>query len=105
MIADHTAHHVLSIFALGAAPEEIKVAYERAAAYQQPARPVNEDFVKRLSDKNEFKVLAGKREQYPNFLEFFQREIEAKGVEDVVNEYVFKGDEFADDMLARTFGG
>lgn len=105
MIADHTAHHVLSIFALGAAPEDIKVAYERAAAYQQPARPVDEDIVKKLNDRNEFKALAGNREQYPNFLKFFQQEIDTKGVEAVVNEYVFKGDEFADDMLARTFGG
>lgn len=66
---------------------------------------MDEEIVKKLSDRSEFKALAGHREQYPNFLEYFQREIDAKGVEVVVNEYVFKGDEFADDMLARTFGG
>ncbi|EAS31040.3 HypA-like protein [Coccidioides immitis RS] len=102
---NHTVHHVLSIFALGASPEDIQSAFDRAAEYQRPARPVNEDIVKKLSNRDEFKALAGTREAYPHFLEFFQREIEARGTEEVVNEYIFAGDEFADDMLARTFGG
>ncbi|EEP79062.1 predicted protein [Uncinocarpus reesii 1704] len=101
---NHTAHHLLSLFALGASPEDMQAAYRRAAEYQRPARPANEEIVKKLSNRDEFKALAGKREEYPHFLEFFQREIDAKGVEAVVDEYIFKGDEFADDMLAGGVG-
>ncbi|WEW56145.1 hypothetical protein PRK78_001580 [Emydomyces testavorans] len=102
---NHTVHHILSIFALGASPEDIQAAFDRAADYQRPALPVNEDIVRKLHNKDEFKALAGKRDEYPHFLQFFQQEVEAKGIEEVVNEYIFKGDEFADDMFTRMFGG
>lgn len=49
--------------------------------------------------------LMGEREEYPNFLAYFQQEINTKGVETVVKEHVFAGDEYADAMFVRLFAG
>lgn len=102
---DHIVHHVLSIYALGASPEEIKAAYRRNSSYQRPVLPTKIDVVESLSDKGGFKAALGKEDNYPNFLAFFQTEIEAKGVGAVLNEYLFAGDDVAESMLARLFGG
>jgi hypothetical protein len=51
------------------------------------------------------KKYLGKQQYYPDFLRFFQGEIEKTGWEEVVREYVFKGDEAADAMFDRLFAG
>ncbi|KAE8150168.1 hypothetical protein BDV25DRAFT_154887 [Aspergillus avenaceus] len=102
---NHVAHHILTMFALGASPAEIRAAYARNSSYQRPVLPTVESVVQSLYDKAQFKDHFAKAENYPNFLEFFQREIEKKGVENVINEYVFAEDEVADSMLIRLFGG
>ncbi|GMG14408.1 unnamed protein product [Aspergillus oryzae var. brunneus] len=102
---NHIVHHILTMFALGASPDEIKAAFERNKSYQRPALPANDSVVQSLYDQARFKECLGKRNNYPNFLEYFQREIETKGVENVVNQYIFAGDDLAEDMLVRLFGG
>lgn len=71
--------------------------------------PVKDDVVQSLYDKAHFKEALGKERNYPNFLEFFQREINQRGVEGVLKEYVLReeddGDECAESMLVRLFGG
>lgn len=61
--------------------------------------------IRSLYDKAGFKKCLGRDKNYPNFLAFFQDEIEKKGVGNVLNEYLFSGDENAESMLARLFGG
>jgi hypothetical protein len=90
---------------LGASPGDLQNDYDTNKSYQKPSKPVDEDLVQKLKDREEFRSQSGKRENYSNFLVFFQREIEAKGVSPVINEYIFAGDEYADDMLFRLFGG
>ncbi|PLB51911.1 hypA-like protein [Aspergillus steynii IBT 23096] len=102
---NHLVHHILSIFVLGATPEEIRDAYNRNKGYQRPALPADKAVIQSLYDKEGFKKCLGRDRNYPNFLEFFQQEIEKKGVENVLNEYLFSGDENAESMLARLFGG
>ncbi|KAL2867472.1 questin oxidase family protein [Aspergillus lucknowensis] len=102
---NHIVHHILTIYALGASPAEINAAYRRDKSYQRPVRPADETVVQSLQDKAAFKDACGKEENYPNFLKFFQSEIQLKGVEAVLNEYLFSGDENAESMLARLFGG
>lgn len=58
-----------------------------------------------MADKGKFKSYLDDEKQYTNFLAFFQREIEKRGVGEVLNEHVFAGDEHADDMLVRVFAG
>ncbi|PLB42343.1 questin oxidase family protein [Aspergillus candidus] len=102
---NHLVHQILTMFALGASPDEVTAAYNRNKNYQRPALPSDEAVVQSLSDKARFRELTGKGQNYPHFLAFFQQEIDKKGVGYVLNEYVFKGDDNAEDMLSRLFGG
>lgn len=52
-----------------------------------------------------YKTYLGDEKYYHDFLVFFQEEMDKKGWENVLNEYLFKGDEIADDMLVRMYGG
>ncbi|OAX81912.1 hypothetical protein ACJ72_03745 [Emergomyces africanus] len=102
---NHLAHHILTTYALGASPDAIQSAFDRNATYQLPRRPADEAVVQKLGDKSQFHSFTGIRAQYPNFLAYFQRQIASKGIESVVNEYLFAGDKLADDMLVRLFAG
>jgi hypothetical protein len=66
---------------------------------------MDDKVVESLCDKSLFKRALGEEKNYPNFLEFFQREIDHKGTEAVLSEYVFAEDENAESMMARLFGG
>ena len=67
--------------------------------------PTDEGVIQSFNDKAKFREALGKEKNYPNFLEFFQREIEKKGVEKVLREYLLAEDDNAENMLARLFGG
>lgn len=58
-----------------------------------------------MSDSENFKKYLGKEKYHQDFLVFFEKEMEKKGWENVVNEYVFAGDARADDMLVRMYAG
>lgn len=103
--SDHIPHSLLTIYALGGSPEDIRAAYERNQAYQQSARPVVDEVLAKLNETAEFKKYVGKGEHYSNFLAFFQRQIDEKGVNAVLNEYLFAENEQAEDMLCRLWGG
>lgn len=47
----------------------------------------------------------GKGKYYPDFLTYFQREVDTKGWEAVMAEYLFAGTEAADDLLVRLYAG
>jgi hypothetical protein len=56
--------------------------------------------------KNWTKYLGNKNEKYyPDWLDFFEEEIDTKGYQNVINGYLFAGDEYADNMLTRLYGG
>lgn len=102
---DHIPHQLLSIYALGAAPEDVKACYERNKTYQRPALPANQEIIQSMHDVAKFQEYFGKEEHYPNYLAFFQHEIDAKGVGEVLGKYIFAGDERAESMMCRMFGG
>lgn len=52
-----------------------------------------------------FKSFLGDEKYYYDFLVFWQKELVDKDVDGVLKEYVFKGDERADDLLIRLYGG
>lgn len=105
LATDHIPHSLLTIYALGGSPEDIRAAYERNQAYQQPARPVVDEVLEKLNETADYKKYRGKGEHYPNFLAFFQHQIDEKGVGAVLSEYVFAENEQAEDMLCRLWGG
>ncbi|MCJ1380737.1 hypothetical protein MMC17_003845 [Xylographa soralifera] len=102
---NHIAHHLLTIYALGASPEIIQDQYDRNASYQRAPEPVDENVIKDLHDPSKYSKYLKNERYYHDYLVFFQREIDEKGYEEVINEYVLKGDERADDMLGRMYGG
>lgn len=57
------------------------------------------------SSKDNLPAYLGRAEHYHDFLLYYQGEIAAKGVEAVLAESLFAGDEAADDLLARMFAG
>ncbi len=58
-----------------------------------------------MSKPESFKKYLGKEKYYPDFLVFFQGEMEKNGWENVLNECLFAGDEKADDLLGRMYAG
>lgn len=102
---NHIAHHLLTIYALGASPEEIQKHYDNNASYQRPPVKLEEGVVKDMQDPKVFEEHLGDENYYRDYLVFFQREIEKKGWQDVIKEYCFKGDSRGDKMLIRLFAG
>lgn len=58
-----------------------------------------------MTNPDYFKKYLGKERYYHDFLVFWQNEIEKKGWENVLNEFVFSGTEPADDLLTRLYAG
>ncbi|GKZ19674.1 hypothetical protein AbraIFM66951_003702 [Aspergillus brasiliensis] len=104
---NHIPHHILSLYALGATPEQIQAAYEKNSSYQRPRLPVDEDVVRQMKEEQGFLKCLGQEKHYSNFLTFFQRQMEDHGVEWVLGQYLFSDSraEVAEKMLGRLFGG
>jgi hypothetical protein len=58
-----------------------------------------------MNNPTQFKDFLGKGKYYHPFLLFWQGEMNKKGWENVLNEYVFAGTESADDLLMRLYSG
>ncbi|KAL2785436.1 hypothetical protein BJX66DRAFT_343075 [Aspergillus keveii] len=98
---NHIVHYMLTSWALGASPTTIQSQYSREAHRQRPALPRNEALIHSFHDKEAFMACMHREEHYPNYLAFFQRAIAEKGVPDVINEYLFSGDDLAQSLLSR----
>ena len=105
LLADHIAHHTLTLYALGAPPSLIQKQYDKNKSYQRPTQPIDNDVLEDLHDPSKFRKYLANERYYHDYLVFFQDEIDKKGYEEVINEYVLKGDERAEDMLVRMYAG
>lgn len=94
-----------TIFALGASPNVIEKHYRREAAYQRPLLPLDERVLEDLHDPSKFFEYLADEKYYRDYLVYFQEEIGNKGYQDVVNEYLFKGDKRADYVLGVLLAG
>ncbi|KAL0944014.1 HypA protein [Colletotrichum truncatum] len=102
---NHIPHHLLALFGTGAGPDAIQLAWKENENYQRPAQNSHNNIVDELHDWEKTKQYLGKEKYYPDFLLFFQREIEKKGWEEALNEHLFGGNERAHDMFQRMFAG
>ncbi|CAG8956255.1 hypothetical protein HYFRA_00003635 [Hymenoscyphus fraxineus] len=102
---NHIVHGILTLYGLGAPTSVIETHYKLNASYQ---RPLNLPYtinlpVPDLKNPEVFKRSLGDEKNYAFFLEFFKKEIEEKGWEDVLLEYMFVEGERGDDLLGRMF--
>lgn len=102
---NHIVHHLLSLYSLASSPLVIDRQYEINKSYQRPLQGPDEPPLTDLTDPASFKDALGRQERYRDFLVFFQREIDEKGWQAVLNGYLFQRDERAEDMLVRMFMG
>lgn len=103
---NHIVHHLLALFGTGAAAGAIQKGFDDNLGYQRPARPVHTNVVEDLFQTwSHASSYLGKDQHYPDFLAFFQREIESRGWEAVVSEYLFSRSEAAEDLLVRLYAG
>ena len=102
---NHIVHHTLTLWALGAKPEVIRLHQERNAQYQRQSMVIQANLVEDLSIPHVFKRCLGREENFRNYERFFLKEINKKGYEAVLQKYLIGGDEVADDMLCRIYHG
>ena len=104
-IQNHIAHHLLTLLALNASPEELQKAYDANASYQRPSEPLEKAIVNDMHEPERFKSYLGQEKYYHDFLVYFQQEINKSGWQRVLQEHLFAETELAEDMLARMFAG
>ncbi|KAK7706544.1 hypothetical protein SLS63_013932 [Diaporthe eres] len=102
---NHIVHHLLALYGTGADAEAIQHGFDGNTGYQLPAKPTHNHVVEDLQTWSHAAKYLGKGQYYPDFLAFFQREIERKGWEAVVTEYLFSGSEGAEDLFVRLYAG
>ena len=99
-------HHLTTLWALGASPDEIQQAYDRNKIYQLPQYHHEANISHKLgSDPSFYKEHLGQSEFYSDYLHFFQDLIAKRGIQDVVKEYLFEGNEQCTDLLGRMYSG
>ena len=102
---NHIVHHLLTILALGATPEEIRKGFDNNNTYQRSQRPTKERNVEEMSDREQFKKFLGKQQYFTDFTNYFAREIERKDWQATLREHLFAGDEHAETLLKRMYAG
>ncbi|RFU33437.1 hypothetical protein B7463_g2875, partial [Scytalidium lignicola] len=102
---NHIVHQLLSLYGLGAPPSVLETQYAHNASYQRPPQLLEERVIQDMSNPSHFKQYLGNEKYYRDFLIFFQNEMEKKGWQNVVNEYLFDQGEIAQEVLIRMFAG
>lgn len=105
--ADHIAHHLLALWALGATTGQIQEMWNYNQPYQTPIEKIeaNASPAKNLRDPDVFKQCLGDNSCYANFLSFFEHEIDEKGIPATLQEYLLKGDDGANEIFCRMWSG
>ncbi|KAF3770979.1 hypothetical protein M406DRAFT_344427 [Cryphonectria parasitica EP155] len=105
---NHLVHQVLSLFGTGASSTVLQKGYDHNTIYQRPTEPLHSDVVTDLQNWDHAQRYLGREQHYPDFLAFFQREIDARegnGWQAVLSKYALAGTEAADDLLVRLYAG
>lgn len=102
---NHIVHHLLAVWALNGSPDAIQKNFDTNASYQKSQPPIDEKMLEELHDPAGFIKNLNPRQNYHTFLQFFRHEIDQSSWQDVLQKYVFAGDERADAMLVRMYAG
>ena len=102
---NHIVHHTLTLWALGAKPETIRLHQERNGQYQRQSMVIQSNLVEDLAIPSVFSRCLGREENFRNFERFFLKQINDHGYEAMLQKYLVGGDEVANDMLCRIYHG
>ena len=90
---------------MGAKPETIHWLHHRNTLVQRGTFSIQQSLVVDLIDPKVFKRCLGKEENFKNFEKFFMGQINEHGYEEVMQKYLFRRSEAADDLLIRNYMG
>ena len=104
---NHIAHHLLTMYSLGATPSQIRHAYDINKDDQRPMAPINEETVKAISDPSKFQSYLGDEKYFHDWEAFFQREIDTNpnGWHGVLQEHLLSRTPNAEALFIRMYGG
>ncbi|KAG5918316.1 hypothetical protein E4U42_006890 [Claviceps africana] len=104
---NHITHYLLTLYGTGASVSALQAAYDANESYQKKSTPVDDTVVQELQhdwSANAPKYL-GLAKHYSDFLRFFQLEIDNKGWEAVVGEFICQDTSKSRDIVQRLFAG
>ena len=102
---NHIVHHTLTLWALGAKPNIIRLHQERNAQYQRQSMVIQSWLIEDMAAPEVFQRCLGREENYRNFERFFLKQIDEHGYQYVLQKYLLDKSEIADDMLCRIYMG
>ena len=102
---NHLVHNLLTRLALGASPAQLQTAYDDDLPTQRAIPPRDEEAIRNMSDATYFEEKITQINHYPNFLRFFEQQIDKKGWQAVVQEYVFSRSPAAEKILPLMYDG
>ncbi|KAL5356057.1 hypothetical protein BJX96DRAFT_185540 [Aspergillus floccosus] len=102
---NHLVHNLLTRLALGASPAQLQTAYDDDLPTQRAIPPHHDEVIKNMSDATYLEDKITQINHYPNFLRFFEQQIDAKGWQAVVQEYVFSRSSVAEKILPLMYDG
>lgn len=99
-------HHDLTLWSLGASPEQLREHHYRNTLYlQKPFKNAEPGTVKDMTRIWSFRKHLGNEWYYQDYVHFFEHEISTLGYQTVLQKYLVGGDAVADDILARMYMG
>ena len=101
---NHQVHYLLTDFALGASPAQIKEAFRNNESYQRPLSAGDELRQLTINDIN-FSACLGQYKFYAAWLAYFDKEMATKGWHKVLQENIFARTPRAEDLFGRLFEG
>ncbi|KAF3281515.1 hypothetical protein TWF970_002074 [Orbilia oligospora] len=102
---NHVAHHLLSVYALGATAEELQFAYDTNVKTQIPIGDKKPPVLRDISNSDDWGKYLADAENYATFLQYFQDSIEKIGWQETIKKYIFSEKAVADGMPERLVAG
>lgn len=95
----------MALYGTGASAKDLEKGFLENESYQRPMMRDHKDLYEELRHWDKAKSRLGKEQYYPDWLKFYQHEIDRLGWQGALKEYLFKGDERSEDLFARMFFG
>ncbi|KAK6509752.1 hypothetical protein TWF481_004482 [Arthrobotrys musiformis] len=102
---NHVAHHLLSIYALGATPEELQFAYDTNSKSQLPIGDKKTPVLQDISNSDDWEKYLAVAENYATFLQYFQNSIGEIGWQETIKKHIFSEKAVKDGMPERLVAG